>query len=163
MENQNNSANEITISPTKVAAVIGILIFLLITIAPGYYFFRKYQKAQKQLNQVTLTPQEDGKAILENVRKLIDLPVDEEPTIATILDKEKVKDQPFFANAKNGDKVIIFNKNKKALLYDPIENRIIEMGPLIVPSPTLILPKLKAATITPEPTVTNTTESPDNI
>ncbi len=134
MENQNNSSSQYVISPTKVAIVAGIIIFLLLAIAPGYYLFRKYQNAQKQLPQIKLIPQEDGQTILEKVKKLKKLPVDEEPTIVTILDRDKVKNQPFFAKAKNRDKVIIFNKNKIAILYDSVNNKIIEMGPLILPS-----------------------------
>ena len=54
--------------------------------------------------------------------------LDEKPTVATITDIEKVKDQPFFKNAKNGDRVLIFTNAKKAILYRPTEKRIIEVG-----------------------------------
>ncbi|KKR63058.1 hypothetical protein A2210_00750 [Candidatus Woesebacteria bacterium RIFOXYA1_FULL_40_18] len=67
-------------------------------------------------------------ALVAEVDKLIDLPKDEKPTVATITDIEKVKDQPFFKNAKNGDRVLIFTNAKKAILYRPTEKRIIEVG-----------------------------------
>jgi hypothetical protein len=52
--------------------------------------------------------------------------------MATVLEQDKLKDQPFFARAQNGDKVIIYTQNKKAILYRPSENRIIEVAPLVV-------------------------------
>jgi hypothetical protein len=58
------------------------------------------------------------------------LPADETPTIATVSDPEKLKDQPFFANAKKGDKVLIFSNSAKAILYSPTEDKIVEVAPI---------------------------------
>lgn len=66
--------------------------------------------------------------LVSDVGKLINLPSDEKPTVATVTDASKVKDQPFFANAKNNDKVLIYQKAAKAILFRPSENRIIEVG-----------------------------------
>ncbi len=66
--------------------------------------------------------------LVSEVGKLISLPTDEKPTVATITDISKVKDQPFFKNAKNGDRVLIYTNAKKAILYRPAENRVIEVG-----------------------------------
>ena len=38
----------------------------------------------------------------------------------------------FFANAQVGYKVLVYAVAKKAILYDPISNRIIEVGPVNV-------------------------------
>lgn len=66
--------------------------------------------------------------LVSEVGKLISLPSDEKPTVATITDIEKLKDQAFFVNAKNDDKVLIYTNAKKAILYRPSEKRIIEVG-----------------------------------
>jgi hypothetical protein len=66
--------------------------------------------------------------LVSEVGKLIVVPSDEKPTVATITDMDKLKDQPFFSNAKNGDQVLIYTNARKAILYRPIEKRIIEVG-----------------------------------
>lgn len=78
-----------------------------------------------------LTPEEAVAA----VAKLIDLPQDEQPTVATVTDPALLKDQPFFARAKNGDIVLLYTNAKKAYLYDPVANRLKEVSPIST-SPT---------------------------
>ena len=50
--------------------------------------------------------------------------------MATVSDLEKLKDQPFFAKAKIGDKVLIYTDAKKAILYDPVNDKIVEVAPI---------------------------------
>ncbi len=94
------------------------------------------------LSKGTAQVQAEVDALVAEVGKLIDLPKDEKPTVATVTDIDKVKDQPFFKNAKNGDKVLIYTNANKAILYRPSEKRIIEVGAVNInqgspsPSPT---------------------------
>lgn len=67
--------------------------------------------------------------VIAAVGRLMVLP-DETPTIATVDDPDKLKGQPFFENAKKGDKVLIFSKAKRAVLYDPVADKIVESAPL---------------------------------
>lgn len=96
-------------------------------ISAGGYYFWQYQKIVK--NPDIINKQETA-WVLERVNKLIVLPQDETPTMATVLDKDKVKDQEFFKNAENGDKLIVYAKAKKAVLYRPNINKIIEVAPV---------------------------------
>lgn len=66
------------------------------------------------------------------VGKLMVLPSDETPTLATVLDKEQLKDQPFFADSQNGDKILIYTKAKKAIIYRLDGNKLINVGPIIL-------------------------------
>jgi hypothetical protein len=70
---------------------------------------------------------EETQMLVEEVGKIIELP-EEVPTIATVTEIEKVREQKFFARAENGDKVLIFTSAKKAILYRPNEKKIIEVG-----------------------------------
>lgn len=96
------------------------------------------QSLQKQLSEVRLgsgqnsadTVAQNNDKLVAAVGQLMVLPTDEQPTIATVTDLEKLKDQPFFANAQIGDKVLIYTSAKKAILYRSSENKIIELAPL---------------------------------
>lgn len=94
------------------------------------YFYLQYQQTQKKLKDPQFAAQEETRALIEKVGKLIILPAEEVPTVATISDPEKLKDQAFFARAKAGDKVLIYNSAKRAILYDPAANKIIDVSPV---------------------------------
>lgn len=70
--------------------------------------------------------------LVARVGELIVLPEDEEPTIATVTDPEKLRDQVFFANAKEGDVVLIYTGAQKAYLYDPKIHKLVEVAPLTI-------------------------------
>lgn len=59
---------------------------------------------------------------------------DEEPTIATVEDKDKVQSE-FLRSAANGDRILIYQKAKKVILYRPSIDRIVEVGPVSIASP----------------------------
>ncbi|MBP9669332.1 MAG: hypothetical protein KBE09_03515 [Candidatus Pacebacteria bacterium] len=68
--------------------------------------------------------------LVAEVGRLIVLPENEVPTVATVTEPEKLKDQLFFANAKMGDKVLLYTEAKKAYLYDPVAKKLIEVAPI---------------------------------
>lgn len=111
----------------KPILILTAAIIFVGVLGAGVYFFWQYQRVIK--NPEIITKQETA-WILEKVNKLIDLPQDETPTIATILDKDKLKDQDFFKKAENGDKLIVYMNAKKAVLYRPNINKIIEVAPV---------------------------------
>lgn len=115
----------------------GALVALLIVglAGAGGYYYSQYQKIKK--NPQTVVKQ-DTQNLVEKVSKLIDVPKDEEPTVAAIADKSKLKDQPFFSNAENGDKILIFTKAKKAIIYRESTNRLINVGPLNIDDSALV-------------------------
>lgn len=131
----------------KPKIIIPAVIFLLALIL--IILFIQYQKAKSELvkikseSQVTPDAASETKKLIEEVGKLILLPIDETPTVATVNDVEKLRaSQPFFQYAKNGDKVLVYSK--KAILYDPVAKKIIDVSPLsqsttsaqIAPSPS---------------------------
>jgi len=115
----------------KVLLVIFLLIVLVsLGITANFYFEMKKAQSVAQLSA-----SEDIQKTIKEVSKLILLPENEEPTVATIQDREKLDGQPFFNNAKNGDKVLIYSVARKAVLYDPIRKIILEVAPLNIDAP----------------------------
>lgn len=104
------------------------LIILIVVLAgvSGYFYFL-YNQVKENPQQIV---QDEINALITKVSRLIVLPEGETPTIATVSDPEKLAGQPFFAKAKLGDKVLIFANSKKAILYDPAGDIIVEVAPI---------------------------------
>ena len=117
--------------------VLTLVVLALAGIGASGFFFYKYQGANKLLKNTTGVSAEESKNITDKVSKFYNLPQDETPNVATVLDVSKLTDQPFFKDAKNDDKVLIYAKAGIAILYRPSENKIINVSPVSgIPSPT---------------------------
>lgn len=115
--------------------LISVLV-LLILFGGGYLilqqtgFIRSFQLAVQIQKQAAMSA-EDAK-ILEQLKKIMALPKDIAPGMAIITDAEKLKkEQPgFFADALNGNRLIVYPD--KAIIYDYAANKIINVGPVTV-------------------------------
>lgn len=68
-------------------------------------------------------------AIIQQVSRLILLPSEQEPVIATIQNAEVLaSQQAFYQSAVDGDKLLVYPQ--KALIYRPTENKLINVGPV---------------------------------
>ncbi len=122
-----------TIQLTKKHAIIaGIILVILIVTAPSVYFYRQWKNTKDLLKNPAEAVKVENKELIVTIAKIVDVPVGEEPTIATVSDKEKLKDQAFFARAENGDRVLFYASVKKAILYRPSTGKIIDMSPVNV-------------------------------
>lgn len=89
----------------------------------------------KTLKDPTAAAQDQVRQIIAEVGKVIILPQDETPTIATVSDLAALKSQPFFTNAALGDQVLIYTTARKVLLWRPAEKKLIEVAPLNINIP----------------------------
>lgn len=106
-----------------------VLLFAILAATASYYY-NDSREARRLLESPTAASQQEAKELSAKVGKLLETPPDEQPTVITVIDKEKVKTQNFFARAENGDKVLVYTAAKKAVLYRPSTNKIIEVGPV---------------------------------
>lgn len=125
-----------------------LLALLLISFFIVLYVFLQYQRSQSELTKLKVNPKEialaETQKLVREVSNLMELPQKETPTLATVTDINKLKTQPFFVNAKNGDKVLIYSLSKKAILYRPSVKKIIEAMPVnIGETQTTETPKLQ--------------------
>ncbi len=113
--------------------LVGIVI---ISSGTALYFYNQYSGLIRDPNKIS---QDEAAKLIALVGKLIVLPEGETPTTATVSDPEKLRSQPFFAKAKRGDRVLIYANSKKAILYDPGINKIVEVTPINVGSSNPVL------------------------
>lgn len=126
----------------KFLVVLNILLIIGLGAAAGFYF-KKYRDTQAAYNDVQgkysellQDPQAaqaaEVRRYIEEVGKVYDLPDDEEPSVATVKDKEQLKDQAFFAKAENGDVTLIYSKAKLAILYRPSTKQLVNVSSVTI-------------------------------
>lgn len=108
-------------------------LWILVVLSSGtaIYFYKKSNTnaAGAQSSQAEI------KALVAQVGQLILLPTGEDPTVATVVDPQLLKDQAFFANASKGDKVLIYAGAKRAILYNPAQHKVINVAPVDLGTP----------------------------
>lgn len=118
----------------KKIAVIAALVVIVAAIGLAIKSNREAGRLKEQIESLKQTQQAatlgEAKQLVSEVGKLIVLPEGEDPTVATITDREKLNDVPFFARAQNGDKVLIYVNARKAYLYRTGEKKLIEVATL---------------------------------
>lgn len=119
------------LNSSKVIAIVALVVALA-SIGFATYQYNETQKL-KTTEGAKQVADDEAKALKAKVAKLMQLP-SEKPTVATIKDITKLKDQPFFNGAKNGDKVLIFTEARKAVIYREDSNIVINSGPIAVTS-----------------------------
>lgn len=122
--NQDQKIKTLMQNKSVLAGLIFLVLLLVGAIGTSYYFYNKLKSVEIK------NPEAELQDIIKMVGKHMVLPNNENPTMATVSDPEKLKDQPFFKNAKKGDKVLIFSLSQKAILYDPVGDRIVEVAPI---------------------------------
>jgi len=116
------------ITKKRIVLPLFAVLFICLAIAPSVYFYRQYQGLKEQISSGS--SKEDQSIYIEKAARHILMPEGETPSVLTVTEKDRLSGQTFFANAKNGDKVIVYTEAKKAFLYDPIADKIIEVGPV---------------------------------
>ena len=110
--------------------LLGVLAVL--GVGGSVYFYNQFSNLKADPNALA---KEEAEELVAMVGKLIVLPETEIPTVATVSEPEKLKDQPFFEKAKAGDKVLLYPEARKAYLYDPTLNKVLEVAPINLGTP----------------------------
>ncbi len=121
------------------ATLIAIIAVAVLAAAGCIFLYIKYDTAQKKLNAVTNSQaqqemiKKEMDILLKKVGKLIVLPSDEQPTVATVTNADALKaEQPFYKDAQNGDKVIIYVQSRKAIIYNEEKGILVNVGPIFI-------------------------------
>jgi hypothetical protein len=116
----------------KYLFISGVVISVLALLAAAGWVLLQYNKTDEPTNtfQSSENPISTAGDTVSKVSALIDLPQDEQPSLARITDEQKVRSEKFLSNAQNGDIVLIYEKARKAILYRESTNKVIEVATL---------------------------------
>ncbi len=109
----------------------------IIAIGVAVFFYIQWQKAQEQVqhpavsSDIAEASREEIEDVVEELSKVVLLPEGEMPTLSTIKDKSSLtENQEFFVEAENGDYVLVYQQAKKAFLYRPSTQKLINLAPI---------------------------------
>jgi Flp pilus assembly protein CpaB len=108
---------------------------VIVVILVGYFGWTKWQAKQASPEVQAAKLEEQKNAIIAKIKQLTVLP-EEEPVLFTVNDANLLRSQQaFFKDAQNGDVLLVFQKNSKALIYREASNQIINAGPVSFQQP----------------------------
>ena len=88
-----------------------LIVLTIIGMGASGYFFYQYQRINEELGSIKNKP-EEGRVLIDEISRLISLPTGEDPAIATV----------------DGNKILYFTKAKKAIIYDPVSRKIVDVA-----------------------------------
>lgn len=108
------------ISLRSVIIVGLVVIFGLLT-----WQYLEAKSELKKYNDPAKAIQQESEDTVSEVGKIMVLPTGEQPVPAKIQDITKFKDNPAFANAQNGDVVLIYREQSRLIIYRPSTKQIV--------------------------------------
>lgn len=122
----NGSKNRTLLLWAAVLVIVGLTVAMIMIVMDR-------NELKDKVNDLSTT-QEQGKdeteQLVSQLGKYLELPTDETPTLATVTDVESLKNQQFFKNAQNGDKVLLYSKAGRAILYRPTTKKVVDISTL---------------------------------
>jgi hypothetical protein len=111
---------------SKMAGAV-IAMSLVAAAATGGYFYSNYLTTKKlEANPEKVLDDQNSKLITE-ISKIYTLPDSEKPSVATVKDKDKLKSNPLFDTAENGDKILIYSKSRRFVIYRPTTQKLVDV------------------------------------
>lgn len=107
----------------------GLPIITALALLGCLYF---YYQLRVSSNNPEIILKNESIEIVRKISKIMILPENETPTIATVSDPLALKNQVFFVNSQKGDKVLIYTQARKAILYRPTQDKIVEVTSLSI-------------------------------
>ncbi|HCR81601.1 MAG: hypothetical protein UX28_C0003G0156 [Candidatus Pacebacteria bacterium GW2011_GWA1_46_10] len=115
------------------------LLVVLLLLGFSAWSFWQYRETKRQLDTLTDAldsaeqAQQARQELIARVGRLMVLPEGEDPLIFDIENAAALAQaQAFFRNAVNGDKVLIYPRAGRSIIYSPSRNIIVNVGTLLV-------------------------------
>lgn len=122
-----------SLSTLITVALVGVLA------GGGYYGYTqwKYMHTPDAVYQrEAQTYKESWDEMMLHANKQVLLPSNEVPVLATVSDPESLDKNDFYKRAQEGDKIIMYKKNKMVLLYRPETKKVLARAQLNFLDPT---------------------------
>lgn len=103
-----------------------VILLVLILVLAGVGLLIARERRTPDLNNVNV--------VMSDVSRHYSLPTNEMPALATVTDSRKVQSS-FSGKVQNGDKILIYQNNKKAIVYRPSIDRIVDVEPVLIDTP----------------------------
>jgi hypothetical protein len=78
----------------------------------------------------TKTAKTEAQDLVKKVNNYLELPQKEQPTVATVKDRDQLQDQALKEAVKNGDKILVYAKAQVIVVYRPSVNKVVLFQPL---------------------------------
>ena len=136
--------------------ILSVLIIIIIALL-AFAIYNKFNTTAPAAGEGQLSEKEI-KSLVTKVSKLINVP-DETPVIATIIKADQlIAEQKFYAGSKDGDYLMVFPTAQKAIIYRESENKLINVGPIVV-DPAAQQASSTPAAVEKAPAATTTTSA----
>lgn len=113
-------------------SIVAVVLVVSAIACAGLAYELKYDKkgfANKETNSIkTSLKEQDFELVKAAVIRNYGLLYDEDPVFATVTDIERMRAQQFFVKIENDDKVLIYTKNRRIILFRPSSNKIIDIS-----------------------------------
>jgi len=120
------------LSAKHVLSTLALLVFIVSSGYLGYYYYKTQKELSAYKESSEAVAIKEMNDLLKKVGRLVLIPQNELPTVATIANADDLRQQAFFSMAENGDKVIIYKNAQRVILYRPSLDKIIETSRLTV-------------------------------
>lgn len=100
--------------------VMSMLLAMALGVAGYFYYQYNHTPQIAEANEINV--------LVDKIGKVVSLPQNEVPTLATVTNKDRLDDQSFFQKAENDDKILIYSIAKQAFLYRPSTGKLIEIA-----------------------------------
>jgi hypothetical protein len=118
-----------------VKAAVGLVVVALVVLTALLY--QQNRDLKNASASSSASGKQESQRLTKKVGQLIELPSNDTATVATVRNAKRLQRQRFFRNAENGDKVLIFTKAKRVVVYREQDNRIVNVGPVVVGARTV--------------------------
>lgn len=103
----------------------------MLILAGAWYTMSRPSHDMPRAQLGSSSPISEINLLVRQISRLMLLPEGETPVVGTITNASALsKTQPFFKDASDGDKVLVYSQAQKAILYSPSRGILINVGPI---------------------------------